>query len=73
MDLIRQGDQWMVVDPKRLSHSFSIIESACEYLEAEGVDDREIDRALTDMFAKGHNLVHFGVNGLFIFSDKFEL
>jgi hypothetical protein len=44
------------------------IEACCDFLTNNGVDDNEIDFALTEMIKNGHNMAEFGNFGNFIFS-----
>ena len=46
------------------------IEFAADLLEAQGVQDKEIDEAIVYIHATGHKKAHFGLNGTFLFTTE---
>lgn len=69
MDLIKLDNQkWKIVidNSNKGVMECSSIESAAEMLEVCGVQEKDIDRAICELFALGHNRAKFNANGHFI-------
>jgi hypothetical protein len=64
------NNEWKVLSNQNTGTMFKTIEQASDYLMEKGISDKEIDLALTDIYALNHSVADFGVNGTFISSSE---